>query len=102
MIGGRPIATFQLDTPIRYQSREISLIELPSPKPGSPYTTGWEHAEFVIDTDFDQFIERYPSIDWDMRAYHKAINPDISIQFEDSTSIKFHRQSLDYVINVLE
>ena len=102
IIWGRPISTFKLSSPIIYKNREISLIELPSPKTGSPYSTGWEHAEFVIDTDLDSFIERYNQIHWDLWGYQKSINPDISIRFEDNTSIKFHEKNLEYVINYLQ
>jgi predicted metalloenzyme YecM len=66
MISGRPISTFHLLTPLVYQDREIYLVELPSPKANSPYPTGWEHAEFVIDTDLDTFIGKYRDIDWDL------------------------------------
>jgi predicted metalloenzyme YecM len=62
-IGGRSIATFKLAMPIEISNpcittgdggdsssstRRIDVIEIPSPKDGSPYTSGLEHVEFVI------------------------------------------------------
>ncbi|MBV5336219.1 VOC family protein, partial [bacterium] len=52
-IGGRPIATFKLTTPIEVRSRDggtrfVDVVEIPSPKDGSPYGAGLEHVEFVV------------------------------------------------------
>lgn len=100
-IGGRPISTYRLHEKLRYGDREISCIELPSPKEGSPYRTGWEHAEFVIDEGFDTFLARYPHLEWDRRALVKPINADVSRKY-DGMSVKFHLQSLEYVVENLE
>ena len=54
VIGGRPIATFELQADARIHweetGHEISVIEIPSPKSGnsSSYKSGLEHVEFVI------------------------------------------------------
>lgn len=61
-IQGRPIATYKLHDPIVYKDRSIPLLELPSPKPGIPYPRGLEHAEFVIDCSFQEFMAQYPHI----------------------------------------
>jgi uncharacterized protein len=95
------IATYRLDEPIRYQDREIWCVEIPSPKAGSPYPTGWEHAEFVIDTTFDEMMAEYPGIRWHTGSMSKEINPDISIKYP-GLSVKFHHHTLEYVIEYLE
>ncbi len=100
-IGGRPISTYRLHEKLRYGDREISCVEVPSPKEGSPYPTGWEHAEFVIDEPFDTFLARYPDLEWDTRALVKPINADVSRKYE-GMSVKFHLQSLEYVVENLE
>ena len=64
LIGGRPISTYRLHEPLRYRDYDIRLVELPSPKEGSPYPTGWVHAEFVIGRDPHSLLEIYPNIDW--------------------------------------
>lgn len=101
VIGGRPIATYELRTPIHYQrsgiQRKISILELPSPKPGSPYRSGLEHVEFVIDESFEAFLARYPQLIFDMSGANKASNPEVRLSFEDC-SVKFHHQSLKEVI----
>lgn len=97
-IGGRMIATFKLRRPIEYKNREISLIELPSFKNGQKYKEGFEHAEFVISEDFDDFIARYPKIDFDTKAVTKAHNPELRIKLNSQSSIKLHHKSLEVVI----
>lgn len=42
-VKGRPIATFELQIPIRYGHWLIKLIELPAPKRGKSVKTGFEH-----------------------------------------------------------
>ena len=96
-VGGRLISTFKLKQPIIYKTREIDCIELPSPKEGSFYEQGYEHAEFVIDEKFSQFINRHPTVNFSTRAISKKTNPDISIGY-DGISVKFHHEALESVI----
>ena len=52
MIGGRPIATFLLTKPMLFRNLTIRCIEVPCPKPGRPYKSGWEHVEFALNCGF--------------------------------------------------
>lgn len=97
IIGGRPIAAFRLHAPIIHGTRAIHLVELPAPKPGSPYTEGWEHAEFVVDEDLLSFTQRYPQLIWDITDLGKPMNADVRLRLGD-ISVKFHRMALDVVI----
>ncbi len=101
MIWVRMIATYRLDEPIRYQDREIWCVEIPSPKSWSPYPTWWEHAEFVIDTTFDEMMSQHSGVSWHTDAMRKSINPDISIKYP-WLSVKFHHHTLEYVIEYFE
>lgn len=100
-INGRPICTFKLKQAIQYGGREISVLELPSPKTGSPYTEWLEHVEFVIDTSFEDFMKQYPDIIFDTKSMNKDINHDIGIEY-DAVRVKFHHNSLEYVVKYLE
>ncbi len=116
-IGGRPIATFKLLQPIEIGSRySIDVVEIPSPKEGSPYDSGLEHIEFVIGdgthtspindeihaTVLGAWMQKYPSVAWSTKAYHKECNPDISFKMElcdhGRVSVKFHLMPLEQVI----
>ncbi|MBX2971461.1 MAG: VOC family protein [Flavobacteriales bacterium] len=96
-IGGRPIATFLLRKPILFQGRAIDVVELPAPKPGSPYAEGWEHAEFVVSEDPCVFAARYPTLPWDHSGAWKTTNADVRLGYA-GFSVKFHERALAEVI----
>jgi predicted metalloenzyme YecM len=108
MIGNRPISIIKLNEPIECRGFSIACVEIPSPKEGSPYPEGLEHAEFVIGEANDdpsdnrllkQMIETYSSIKFDTRAINKDINADISLQVDD-TSIKFHVRPIYEIVEI--
>lgn len=101
IINGRAISTYKLNEPIIFENRKIWCIELPSPKKGTPYQEGYEHVEFVIDLKFDKFMALYPKIKFDTREITKSINPDVTMNYE-GFSIKFHHNTLEYVIKYLQ
>ena len=114
MIGGRPIATFKLMDPIvvihNGNPKEIECVEIPAPKAGSPYASGWEHIELVIgtsaskpddDTEVFAFRDSYPKLAWATAA--KDCNTDVSLSFPakkylQKTVVKFHACPLSTVI----
>ena len=96
-IGGRPIATVRLHVPFTFQNRTVAVIELPAPKPGSPYPEGFEHAEFVVNMEPMEFAAHYPALDWDHSGAHKTVNADVRRSY-DGCSVKFHRLGLAEVI----
>jgi predicted metalloenzyme YecM len=97
LIAGRPIATFRLHQGFQFRGRMIDVVELPSPKPGSAYPEGYEHAEFVVDEDLLTFTQRFPKLAWHLDDLRKTTNPDVRLRYPDF-SVKFHRQSLADVI----
>ncbi len=100
-INGRPICSFKLEIPIIYNGRKIWVLELPSPKTGSPYKKGFEHVEFVCPNDLETFLKKHEYLDWDMKGFSKKVNRDIRLQY-DFGSVKFHENSLEYVIRYLD
>jgi len=106
LVNGRPIATYRMNQPFRFGDRKIPLLELPMPKPGSPYPEGWEHAEFVTDrtlADFEHWLISdlgiYPD-DIDRSGLGKELNADLRLRLEGGISVKFHEQSLADVIRI--
>jgi predicted metalloenzyme YecM len=97
LIWWRNISTFKLNKPLIYKKRKIYLIELPSPKKWSNYSDWYEHIEFVIDESFESFIKKYSNIIFNKKAIKKRINPDIKIEYKNS-SVKFHHSNLEKVI----
>ena len=99
IVGGRDIATYKLNQPIIFENQSVDIIEVPSPKKGSPYDDGFEHFEVVINESFSSFMNKYPHLNFSTKALNKDLNPDIKIQLQ-SGSIKFHQQSLEKVIEI--
>ncbi|KAJ3179510.1 hypothetical protein HDU85_004783 [Gaertneriomyces sp. JEL0708] len=115
-IGGRDISTYKLrdDVAIRVPGREagrdrvIDVLELPAPKPGRNYQSGWEHVELVVDDmSLEEFMAEVdksrtelgsPPLDWDLSGIHKPLNRDVRLVFEAGFSVKFHEQTLEEVI----
>ena len=99
MIGGRPIATYALARPI--STHAIALLELPAPKPGRPYATGWEHAEIALGDDLEAVaasLRDHASLDVDFRAWRKAVNRDVSVGCPGGFAVKLHAAPLDEVV----
>lgn len=96
MVNGRPISTYRLHRPFCWQEYDIHLIELPSPKSGTPYETGFEHAEFVITKPFVEFCASHPNVKFEIYP-EKSFNSEIGVLLP-SGQAKFHHVPLDLVI----
>ncbi len=97
LVNGRMIATFELKKPILFEGRVLRVIELPSPKEGSIYPTGFEHVEFVIDQSFEEMQNLYPKMNW--KISNKTFNAEMALKLSNST-IKFHHLSLKAVVEM--
>ena len=99
-VGGREIATFKLTTPISFRDYFIDVLEIPSPKKGRNYSSGFEHIEMVIGEDFKSFKEKYPKLSFDDSGCHKDFNPELRLPITEAISIKFHHLTLEKVIEI--
>lgn len=98
IVNGRPICTFRLKSPFVIDDKIIELVELPAPKAGTQYNTGFEHAEFVISEHFDIFKERFPQLSF-MEDKDKILNAELIYRSEIGAA-KFHHLSLGRVIEI--
>jgi predicted metalloenzyme YecM len=98
VVGGRLISSFKLNSPIKFKDYKIDVIELPAPKVAKAYTTGFEHAEFVIMKSFEEVINTHPSICFDTSGINKKHNPELRLKLNSGKSIKFHHDSLENII----
>lgn len=97
IVSWRPIPVIKLKKPIIYKNREISILEIPSPKLWNNYEDGLEHVEFVIKEWLEKFLEKYSYLNFDISNLKKEINPEIRKKY-DKISVKFHEKALDKVI----
>ncbi len=107
MVGGRPIATFRLHQPVETGGWNISYLELPAPKAGSPYEEGLEHAEFVVlGGNLEYFQSQHPHLQesFSYKGMEKPLNPELGLKAA-GISVKFHELALGKVVrleNILE
>jgi predicted metalloenzyme YecM len=93
-VNGRPISTFRLNTPVRYDQWRIDAIELPAPKEG--VVTG-EDVEFVLFDSLDDFLKKHSDKQFKMNAATRGINPEVAFKLSSYT-VKFHLLSLPVVV----
>lgn len=99
-VSGRLITTFELHEPLEVGGWTIPYIELPAPKPGSPYPSGLEHAEFVV-VSLGDFQNRHNNLPFNDKGMSKVINPELGLNMGD-VSVKFHEISLGAVVRLEE
>lgn len=97
-VNGRPIATFSLPEPFKVGSQTVSVVELPSPKKGTDYKIGFEHAEFVINESFEFFSRQHPNLEF-TRSGNKNFNPELCLKTKVGTA-KFHHLALERIIEI--
>ncbi len=90
VVGGRRVGIFKLDNPLVYKNWNIDAVELVAPKEGQVCPSALEHAEFVIDTDFDTFVKKYPNLQWDTSKVNQPTFPMVTLKLSGATQVKFH------------
>lgn len=100
-VNGRPIATFKLDSHIKFRDWVIDVVELPAPKASKPVKEGFEHIEVVCDVSFRELEEKYKHLKLDLGGLKKDFNQEFEIDLGER-NIKFHHMSLESVIRVEE
>lgn len=98
-VAGRPIASFELNEPLRADGWVVPYLELPAPKDGSPYPEGLEHAELVVIGDVEKFAQRHSGLPFNRKGMGKVINPELGLK-TDGLSVKFHEQPLGAVVRI--
>jgi len=96
-VNGRPITTFRLHTPVRYDEWRIDAIELPAPREGVETEEGLEHVEFVLFDSLEDFLKKYSDKQFNMDAADRGINPEIAFKLPSCT-VKFHLLNLPTVV----
>jgi predicted metalloenzyme YecM len=100
MVGGRLIATFKLERPLKSNQGKTSLIELPAPKKGRDDHEGFEHLEIVTPLSFDDLQGQYPNLDFKESRKLNDFNNELKLKLSERTQVKFHHMSLERVIEI--
>jgi predicted metalloenzyme YecM len=97
-VNGRPIATFRLHHPVRYENWRIDAIELPAPKEGVATSEGLEHVEMVLFDDMDYFLKMHADKQFKMDSADRGINPEVGFKLPSGYTVKFHLLNLPTVV----
>lgn len=97
-VNGRMIATYKLSEGFQSEGKTVQVVELPSPKKGSAYTTGFEHLEIVIKESFEEFQKLHSQLTF-APATMKALNSELCLKLGEY-QVKFHHLSLEQVIAI--
>jgi len=101
-INGRLIASFGLEEPLEAGTQHsISYIELPQPKPGSEYSEGIDHVQFVTRLPLSQFHIKYQQLPFETKGLASELNPLLKLEGDD-VSVKFHDKHMGAVIALEE
>ena len=98
-INGRPITTFKLFEPLKFNDRSFDLLELPAPKPNKNTAEGFEHIEVVCDQSFSDLKIELSNFEFKESGLKKYFNPELCVNINGS-NIKFHHISLESVVNL--
>ncbi len=98
VVGGRRVGLFKLYEVIPYKDYKINAVELIAPKEGQICPSALEHVEFVIGEQFDTFMDRYPTVKWDISAINQPIFPMLKLPLGDDIQVKFHREHIFDII----
>ncbi len=88
IISNRRVAVIKLNDPIGYKNSQIAAVELIEPKKGETTTTGWEHAEFLVDS-YDTILKKYPELLWDTKDMQRENFSRIKLKLPSGLEIKF-------------
>lgn len=112
IINGRPIALFELETPLRVGSSDVTVVELPWPGNKLYRHEGWEHIEVVLRGDEAELGTRAMALMSDeglmapgLSFKHSAPagegerlpNPTLAVT-DGTVTIKFHPWSLKEIV----
>jgi len=94
MVRGKPVDIYELNTPWIYKNYSISAIEIIGPNIGEVVITGFEHVEFVLKNGFQDFLNKYPDLDWDTSIMNAPDFAMIKLKLGEDMQVKFHLEPI--------
>lgn len=94
IIGGRRVGVFKLHEPIVYKQYAIPALELIEPREGQVTDSFLQHAEFIANKHFEEYIEQYPHLKWDTSSMHRDEFSHLKLHFENGMTLKFLKRPI--------
>jgi hypothetical protein len=98
MVRERKVGIFELNTPIKYKEYLIPAVELIAPRPDEIIKPGWEHAEIVLKNGYEDFMGKYPDLNWDTSVMNSDLFSMIKLKLGDDMQAKFHLMPILQII----
>ncbi|OGL23896.1 hypothetical protein A2791_03260 [Candidatus Saccharibacteria bacterium RIFCSPHIGHO2_01_FULL_46_30] len=100
-VNQRMITVYSLREPLNVPGwqRPVPYIEVPQPKPGSPYPEGFDHAQFVTLRGLGEFRAVHTSLPFDEKGLSHTYNQLVKLSGKD-VAIKFHDKHMGSVIEL--
>ncbi len=89
IIGDRRVAVIKLDEPLIYKNYSVPALELIEPKEGQKCKSDFQHAEFVVNQPFENYIAQYPDLAWDTSSMGRDEFSHLKLHFENGLTLKF-------------
>ncbi len=93
-VGEKKVAIFKLFKPLEYKDQIIEAIEIVSPKLGQKVDSDWEHIEVIPHIGLENFIQKYPNVEWDTSVIDREIFPMLILRLDEKTRVKFPRRAV--------
>lgn len=94
IIGDRRVAVFRLREALQYKNYSIPALELIEPKEGQTFESAFQHAEFVLDQPFENYISMHPKITWDTSSMYREEFAHLKLNFDNGLTLKFLRKPI--------
>lgn len=91
IVGGRRVGVFKFHKPQVYRGQSIVAIELIEPKEGQVCESGLEHAEYLLPVSLEDFIKKYPDVNWNTDNVNREQFPMLILRVADNMQVKFPR-----------
>jgi predicted metalloenzyme YecM len=94
IVGNRRVGIFRLNQSLTYNKNSINIIETIEPKTSQNPPSGWEHVEFTIDLDLEDFMSLYPNLDWNTSKLNRDHFPMLILKLSKNLQVKFPRRGV--------
>ncbi|MBN2100788.1 VOC family protein [Candidatus Dojkabacteria bacterium] len=93
-VGDVKVAIYEFFEPLAYNDQRIPAIEIVSPKEGETQEAFLEHIEIVPPVSLEDFMKKYPDLEWVDSRIDRDIFPMITLDLGDGMKVKFPRRKV--------
>lgn len=102
IVNGRRVGVFGLEKPLEYKGNKIVALELIEPTEGQVCESAWEHAEYVLNETYRDFMAKYPNLDWNTSSIERGSYSHLKLRLDENTQLKFHMHDILETIRLEE